>query len=142
MAQENANICHAAIAFKNDFNATNTGQRLEVVAATGIDLASVKRRTDVEDVAIVYEFDLVEAIADDDLIILTGLGPIKPNSEGSAPGGVPVPTTVPIQVQRAIGDTTQRRFWVLLLVTDLNCAVQFNRIAPLDAPFVLVDDPP
>ena len=140
MAQENANICHAAIAFKNDFAAGQDGHRLEVVAATGIELASVKRRTDVPGTNIAYEFDLTEAIADEDLIILTGMGPIKPNSDGT-PAGTVLPSTLPINVQRAIGDTTQRRFWVLLISTDVNCYVQFNRIAPLDAPLVLIPAP-
>lgn len=141
MAQENANICHAAIAFKNDFAANQVAHQLEVVAATGIELASVRRRTDVVGAPLVYEFDLLEAIADDDLIILTGQGPIKPNSDGT-PSGVPIPATLPINVQRAIGDTTQRRFWIILIAAiDVNCAVQFNRIAPLDAPLVLIPAP-
>jgi hypothetical protein len=142
MAQENANVVHAAIAISNDFGpgVAPNAHVVAVRAATGIDLASVKRRTDLAFAPVVYEFDLVEAIADEDLILLVGIGPIKPNTTGT-PAGQPSPSTLPPNVQRAVGDTTQRRFWILCLSTDANCYVQFTRIAPLDEPKILFPAP-
>lgn len=134
MAQENENRCTAAIAFRN----AETGDATQVIAATGVELDSVTRRTDVPGVPLVYEFDLTEAIADEVLVILTGDGPLK----ADAGGGTPLPNLTPINVQRAIGDLTLRRFWVLLADgADADCYVEFHRIAPLDAPRTVVTPP-
>ena len=135
MAQENANLCHAAIYFQAPPLAIqNPG--IIVRAATGIDLASVKRRTDVQGIAIVYEFDLVDAIADEDLIVLVGQGPTKTNSGGLPPA--PISNPIAVNVQRAIGDTTQRRFWVLMLSYDADVWIEFLSIPTLAEPLVLV----
>jgi len=125
MAQEHADTLHAAIAFEAFEDPPGT-PRTRVVAATGIDLASVRRwpgNNPALPGALLYAFDLVEAISDAALVILQGMGPM--------PGNPPISND---NARRAIGDTTQRRFWVWLRENlDHNLWIEFHRIPTIEA---------
>lgn len=113
MAQENANVLAAAIHVK----AVPGGGPLNAVAATGIDLATLKFVLTVN--AIAWRFYLNEAIADD-VLVVSGLS-------GPGVSGDPVP----LSWRRIAGDATQRGFEILTPAGQnpaISFSVQFWRI--------------
>lgn len=122
MAQENANVLHAALHADQD-----PGPELRCVAATGVDLATLQFIA-----PNVYRFSLVEAIADPELVVSLAAGL---DDDGGARA---------IGWRRAPGDLTLRVFDVLPENNlPLRWSIEFWRVPPCgpSAPFVVVPPP-
>jgi len=116
MAQENANILHAAIQIRDQQPADPL-----LIAQTGLDAASVKLRTDLAGIApVVLEVDLVAGIDDSELFVAWMSGTVEaPHIVGDDP---PVNTAtlnlLPDNIMRpnevSDANNEKRRFWIAM----------------------------
>lgn len=125
MAQENANVLHAGLHFRFPPGDPNVPGFVlaEVIAATGVDLASLQQIV-LPGADPVLRFDLVTPIADEEMLVSTA-------------GGWSVENATPSSVfwRRAAGDTTKRRFDLFIGIrTDCAYSIQFWRIPPSGPP--------
>lgn len=151
MAQENANILHAAIQIlgvTGDNPATHPPQ---IISQTGIEVASVKLRQDLAGIAPnVYEIDLVTGIDDAELVCawMTGCA-VDPELSGDPPAPNATLNTVPDNIMRPTevsdANTEKRRFWIAGVVLH-RFYVSWWRVplqdAPIPAGFVAAPPPP
>lgn len=141
MAQENANILHAAIqirGFAADDPATDPPQ---IVAATGVELANVVLRADLPAIApFVLQVDLVTGIDDSELINawMTGTA-AGPAEVGQAPVPTATLNTTPDNIMRPDASDTspanleKRRFWIALVTDTHSFHVAWWRIPLIGA---------
>jgi hypothetical protein len=139
MAQENANILHAAIRIKaitGDDPATDPPQ---IIAETGIEVASVKLRQDLAAIGVnVYEVDLVTGIDDSELVCswISGVA-VGPDPVGDPPVPTATLNTLPDNIMRPTeasqANTDKRRFWIASTVLH-ELHVEWWRIPPLVEP--------
>jgi hypothetical protein len=142
MAQENANILHAAIAFR-PIPGPNATTDIEIVAATGIELGSVRRVAGLGPANQCLEVVLTRGLGDPDLIYAAANGPqnIAAQPEPNPPVNL-TPSTSPINVVRAFGDPDLRTFWIFFPgAGPCAGAVSWWSIPPID-PIVLPLPPP
>ena len=142
MAQENANVLHAAIAFR-PIPGPNATIDLEIVAATGIELASVRRVGGLGPVNGCLEVVLTAGLGDADLIYSAANEPqaIAEQPEPNPPVTL-TPSTSPINVVRAFGDPDLRTFWIFFPAAGLCAgAVSWWSVPPIE-PIALPLPPP
>jgi hypothetical protein len=144
MAQENANILHAAIAIR--YRSDELSGSAKIIAATGIEIASVYERQDLPNVApIVFQLDLVTGIDDSELVCSWMSGPAVP------PNGDP-PAAVrnldaddimrpPLDFDSSAPNLEKRRFWIT--ANQHTLYVAWWRIPPIaEASIPLIELPP
>lgn len=119
MAQENANILHAAIQIRGDGTLDPAVSPPEILAQTGIEVDSVRLRQDLPAIATdVLEVDLVTGIDDAELFAAWMTGTIQgPEEIDGVPTAAPnsIPDNIMRPTEASDAATEKRRFWIALV---------------------------